>query len=306
MAIRIDPPPTQSWVQQPDGDVEFRTSQPFMYHVGDRIDLPDGRRGVVRAVRADLTLNRPVRIDVLIRPLPETPMTESEWLTADLPRRMLRHLERTQPAPRFARKLHQFYAAHGDGHADKGAGPRWVAEYSERGMGPGEWPAESVVFLLPVGFTLAPIDTPPAERFLHADAAWQAGVLRELWGNPWRLPKIADLAPHHALVRRPSDGAALIVERERLPFKFPRLDNLGYDLGTTVEAISPSVLTWQGGTVPRLAAAIRDRADLAALPVLADALEEAGCADETILGHLRSPGPHLCGCWCLDLTLGES
>jgi hypothetical protein len=41
------------------------------------------------------------------------------------------------------------------------------------------------------------------------------------------------------------------------------------------------------------------------LRVLADALEEAGCADESILTHLHSPGPHVRGCWALDLVLGK-
>jgi hypothetical protein len=40
------------------------------------------------------------------------------------------------------------------------------------------------------------------------------------------------------------------------------------------------------------------------LAVLADALEEAGCADQRLLGHLRGPGSHVRGCWALDLTLG--
>jgi hypothetical protein len=39
--------------------------------------------------------------------------------------------------------------------------------------------------------------------------------------------------------------------------------------------------------------------------VLADALEEAGCDDADLLGHLRGPGPHAHGCWALDLLLGE-
>jgi hypothetical protein len=42
------------------------------------------------------------------------------------------------------------------------------------------------------------------------------------------------------------------------------------------------------------------------LPLLADALEEAGCTDEAILSHLRGPGPHVRGCWALDLVLGRS
>jgi hypothetical protein len=42
------------------------------------------------------------------------------------------------------------------------------------------------------------------------------------------------------------------------------------------------------------------------LPSLADALEEAGCTDADIIGHLRGPGPHLRGCWVVDLCLGKS
>jgi hypothetical protein len=44
--------------------------------------------------------------------------------------------------------------------------------------------------------------------------------------------------------------------------------------------------------------------DPARLAVLSDALEEAGCTGE-VLAHLRSPGPHVRGCWPLDLALGK-
>jgi hypothetical protein len=37
------------------------------------------------------------------------------------------------------------------------------------------------------------------------------------------------------------------------------------------------------------------------LPILADALEDAGCGDSEILGHCRGPRPHARGCWVLDL-----
>jgi hypothetical protein len=41
------------------------------------------------------------------------------------------------------------------------------------------------------------------------------------------------------------------------------------------------------------------------LAVLSDALEEAGCADPDLLAHLRGPGPHVLGCWALDLLVGR-
>lgn len=46
--------------------------------------------------------------------------------------------------------------------------------------------------------------------------------------------------------------------------------------------------------------------DSARLAVLSDALEDAGCTDADILSHLRLPGPHVRGCWALDLLLGKS
>ena len=42
------------------------------------------------------------------------------------------------------------------------------------------------------------------------------------------------------------------------------------------------------------------------LPILADALEDAGCSNADILNHLRSDGPHMRGCWPVDLILGKS
>lgn len=42
------------------------------------------------------------------------------------------------------------------------------------------------------------------------------------------------------------------------------------------------------------------------LAALADALEEAGCQHDPILAHLRSPGPHVRGCWVIDLILGNN
>jgi hypothetical protein len=42
------------------------------------------------------------------------------------------------------------------------------------------------------------------------------------------------------------------------------------------------------------------------LAVLADALEESGCTDADILTHLRGPGPHVRGCFAVDLILNKS
>jgi hypothetical protein len=63
---------------------------------------------------------------------------------------------------------------------------------------------------------------------------------------------------------------------------------------------------WRTQTVNGMAQHIYDDGTFGLLPVLADALEEAGCTDQAILSHLRGPGPHVRGCWALDLVLGRS
>jgi hypothetical protein len=62
-------------------------------------------------------------------------------------------------------------------------------------------------------------------------------------------------------------------------------------------AVAERWLSWEGGTVVRLAEGIEAEGAYDRLPVLADALEEAGCADAEILGHCRGPMPHVRGCW---------
>jgi hypothetical protein len=71
-------------------------------------------------------------------------------------------------------------------------------------------------------------------------------------------------------------------------------------------------LTWRDGTIPKLAQSVYDDRDLPSghlhnhrLAVLADALEDAGCTDQDVLGHCRGEGPHVRGCWVVDLLLGK-
>jgi hypothetical protein len=62
---------------------------------------------------------------------------------------------------------------------------------------------------------------------------------------------------------------------------------------------------WQDGAAVQLARAIYDGRRFDELPILADALEDAGCADEAVLAHCRGPGEHVRGCWLLDGLLGK-
>jgi hypothetical protein len=95
-----------------------------------------------------------------------------------------------------------------------------------------------------------------AESF--GGVAWQANLLRDIFGNPFR------------------------------PI-----------------TLEPSWLTWHGGLLVSMGQRMYDSRDFSDMPVLADALEEAGCQDQDILGHCRSGGEHVRGCWVVDLLLGK-
>jgi hypothetical protein len=65
-------------------------------------------------------------------------------------------------------------------------------------------------------------------------------------------------------------------------------------------------LEWNDGLVRKLAGSILASRQFEDVPVLADAVEEAGATDPEILAHLRGPGPHVRGCFAVDLLLGRS
>jgi hypothetical protein len=65
------------------------------------------------------------------------------------------------------------------------------------------------------------------------------------------------------------------------------------------------ILAWNGGTVVRLAQAMYEARDFRDMPLLADALLDAGADDEALIGHCRAGGEHARGCWAIDLILSK-
>lgn len=63
--------------------------------------------------------------------------------------------------------------------------------------------------------------------------------------------------------------------------------------------------SWATPSVVRLAQSIYDGRAFARMPKLADALERAGCTHADVLDHCRGPGPHVRGCWVVDLLLSK-
>jgi hypothetical protein len=105
-----------------------------------------------------------------------------------------------------------------------------------------------------------------SEEIERAEAAAQADLLRDVFGNPWRPVAVEP---------------AWLAWRRRAVVK---LAQAVYD-----ERELPS-----------------GHLDAARLAVLADMLEEAGCSDADLLDHLRSPGLHVRGCFAVDTLLGRS
>jgi hypothetical protein len=125
------------------------------------------------------------------------------------------------------------------------------------------------------------------------DEAWRAAAhtLRDCPETAWLLardsgPTDTHTSPSHTEARR--CHAALVRDLFGNPFR--------------PATLAPACRTQ---TVTALAGAVYEEHAFDRLPILADALEDAGCTDRAILDHLRSGVPHVRGCWALDLVLGK-
>jgi hypothetical protein len=67
-------------------------------------------------------------------------------------------------------------------------------------------------------------------------------------------------------------------------------------------AFSPA---WRTSIAIAIARQVYEERNISAMPILADALEEAGCTNPDLLGHLRGSGTHVRGCWAVDLVLAK-
>ena len=131
--------------------------------------------------------------------------------------------------------------------------------------------------------------------------------------SPWKVWKGAEAAVH-AVAPRGTVAAAYDAQiasyvdlRQQVEERMAQSDLLRCIFGNPfhVIEISNDWLTWRDGTVPKVAQSIYDDRVFADLPILADALEEAGCDNADILAHCRSGGEHVRGCWVIDLILGK-
>ena len=67
----------------------------------------------------------------------------------------------------------------------------------------------------------------------------------------------------------------------------------------------PAWLAWGGGTVKAMAERVEEGQAFGLLPLLGDALEEAGCTSEDVLEHCRGAEPHVQNCWVIRMLLAR-
>jgi hypothetical protein len=155
----------------------------------------------------------------------------------------------------------------------------------------------------------------PAGR-AAAEAAWRAAVV--VWSLPhkdgmpwshWAMQEARGTAvAHWAGTRAAAYRAGMQPDPagwEAARAMVRRLAGCVFGSPSRSLAVDPAWLAWKGGTVLRMAEVMYAQRRWDDLPVLADALEESGCADGTLLGHLRGSEPHALGCHAMDALLGK-
>ncbi len=156
-------------------------------------------------------------------------------------------------------------------------------------------------------------------RARKADLERARGAARGWEGRPesigfaarWSALVLADLAVSKKATLAMARGIDRLVDRMGDLGFFPAADRpLGSALARCIfgHPFRPATVDRSGlapGVVDLAGSIYEDRA-FDRLPILGDALEEAGCGDDPILGHCRGGGPHARGCWVVDLVLGKS
>jgi hypothetical protein len=211
-------------------------------------------------------------------------LTESEWLAARDPRVLFRQVQHTAGD----RKVRLFACA-----CCRLVWPRLAAasrtavETAER-FADGETTRSALTRKQNEAWELVNRQEEKSADEFAATIAWQA-AFRITEADPDTFLRRAS----RAMGRRNARATLLALLRDVFgnPFRPP--------------AVDPAWLSWQDGTVTNLARSIYDGRAFERLPILGDALEEAGCADAGLLEHCRGPGAHARGCFVLDGILGR-
>jgi hypothetical protein len=230
-------------------------------------------------------------------------MTEAEWLSCEEPDKMLTYLERRRKVNRPSeRKRRLFFIAccrrlliapiSGPERLERLL--RSCEEFAEGFIGAEELRAAAS----PVLFQCLGTSD---DNVTVMRAIW-AGI--EAASGRFIRPEPAELPLGHGVIwRRHGEWMTPSTEEQQARCALLR-DIFGNPF--RVVSIAPSVRMWAGGVAVHLAEGVYDVRAFDRLPILADALEEAGSTDADLLNHCRQPGEHVRGCWVVDLIRGAS
>ncbi|VTR93302.1 Uncharacterized protein OS=Sorangium cellulosum (strain So ce56) GN=sce5710 PE=4 SV=1 [Gemmata massiliana] len=141
------------------------------------------------------------------------------------------------------------------------------------------------------------------ERFVEGLAsADEMRAARDLFDRAW-------LELVRAGTHRPASAARCCVSTNRdeiancgtLHAQLPFIRDIFGDLLDSV-AFAPE---WRTSTAVALASQMYESREFGAMPILGDALQDAGCDSADVLNHCRGEGPHVRGCWVVDRVLGK-
>jgi hypothetical protein len=218
-------------------------------------------------------------------------MTEAEWLAATDPTPMLEYLRYKASE----RKLRLFACA-----CCKLVTPLLQCDTCLRAVGVAESHADGMMSEQAVA---------DAREHVHGEWMNYGDSYRHLDAAASLLLSAIDHHPHQitwlcpaemereALSEDSPDEAAILGELSRVQ---PRLLRCIFGNPFRPVTADPS---WLTSTVVSLAHGIYADRAFDRLPILADALQDAGCYNADILAHCRSDGPHARGCWVVDLVL---
>ena len=241
-------------------------------------------------------------------------MSEQEWLTSRDPAKMLRWLDRPQGDRKLllsavaclranwhllilesSRKAVEWTELYADGLVERDE------EYHRL-----EWRSEGAAYYL--------------EMQAEPDAIERWSAEAESHGQPRlnRLTGLIDVRETAPDLRQHIDAAYMA---NQLMTHDPDV-LLERVIRSPVQLLSPALLrdifanpfrpvgfdsAWRTSTAVAMAKGMYDSRDFTAMPILADALQDAGCDDDDVLSHCRAEhGIHVRGCWVIDLVLGNS
>jgi hypothetical protein len=227
-------------------------------------------------------------------------MTEAEWLACTDPQRMLEFLR----SKASERKLRLFACAccRRIWHLLSDERSRQAVEVTER-------VADGLAS--PIELEAAQADARnaipgrnPSRGASPGTRAWRVAVVNHSGaGAAWYTVSFPACACHVASLTASVAGMrGLSWEQE------PRHWQCGLALDIFGNPFRPMVLdeSWLTAIVTSITSLIYEERAFDRLPILADALEDAGCTNEDLLTHCRQHGEHVRGCWVLDLLLGKS